>query len=87
MSEGRTISKKTAFFCSFILLSIPAPVLVRIYEPVHVKRIAWNDVNETALRAGDIFYSDLRADLALTGAINFLVFSSDFSIKRQDHDF
>ena len=36
MSEVRTISKKTAFMF-FHFFSIPVPVQVRIYEPVHVK--------------------------------------------------
>ena len=41
VSEVRTISKKKAFM-SFRFFSIPVPVQVRIYEPVHVERNAWN---------------------------------------------
>ena len=71
MSEVRTISKKTAFMF-FHFFSIPVPVQVRICEPVHVKKKRV-ELNQTALLGGDI-YTDLRVDLAMTGAINVQFF-------------
>ena len=66
VSEGRTISKKTAFlfFHSFFNTSSSSGKSLRA-RAREQKRV---EQNQTALPVGDI-YSDLRADLALTGAI------------------
>ena len=67
VSECRTISKKTAFlfFHSFFNTSPSSGKSLRACSR-EKERV---ELNQTALPVGDI-YSDLHADLALTGAIN-----------------
>ena len=78
MSEVRTISNKTAFMLfHFFFNTSPSsgknlPACSR-----EKKRV---ELNQTALLVGDI-YSDLRVDLAMTGAINVRFFSLDLTTK------
>ena len=65
--------------CSFIFFSIPVPVQVKNL-PARSREKKRVELNETALLVGDI-YSDLRVDLAMTGAINVRFFSLDLSAK------
>ena len=71
MSEVRTISKKTAFmFFHFFFNTSPSSGKNLRARSREKKRV---ELNQTALPVGDI-YTDLRADLAMTGAINVRFF-------------
>ena len=78
MSEVRTISNKTAFMFFHIFFNTsPSSGKNLPARSLEKKRV---ELNQTALLVGDI-YSDLRVDLAMTGAINVRFFSLDLSTK------
>ena len=78
LSEVRTISKKTAFmFFHFFFNTSPSSGKNLRARSREKKRV---ELNQTALLVGDI-YTDLRADLAMTGAINVRFYCLDHSTK------
>ena len=70
MTEVRTISKKTAFMFFHFFNTSPSSGKNSRARSREKKRV---ELNQTALLVGDI-YTDLRVDLAMTGAINVRFF-------------
>ena len=78
VSEVRTISKETAFmFFHFFFNTSPSSGKNLRARSREKKRV---ELNQTALLVGDI-YTDLRVDLAMTGAIKVRCFTLDNSTK------
>ena len=74
----RTIPKKTAFsVLSYFFNTSPNSGKNLQARSREKKRV---EINQTALLVGDI-YTDLRVDLAMTGAVNVLFYSLDHSTK------